>query len=139
MDTTQNDAEKVPIVDGSQPQQMYPGAPPHYNVQGYPPVQQQVIIRQAPLTDGPKDYLIEAILVTVCCFWPTGIVAIIKALDVQRASQTGDRQLAEINSVAARKFTCISLWVGIGVFIFTVILLAIYAVFLVNHIKSLDY
>lgn len=30
----------------------------------------------------PHDYLPIAVLTTVCCFWPTGIIAIIKAVKV---------------------------------------------------------
>lgn len=30
----------------------------------------------------PHDYLPIAVLTTVCCFWPTGIIAIIKAVQV---------------------------------------------------------
>lgn len=31
----------------------------------------------------PHDYLPIAVLTTVCCFWPTGIIAIIKAVQVR--------------------------------------------------------
>lgn len=31
-----------------------------------------------------KDYFIAAILVTIFCFWPLGIVAIVKALKVNQ-------------------------------------------------------
>lgn len=34
----------------------------------------------------PHDYLPIAVLTTVCCFWPTGIIAIIKAVQVGRLS-----------------------------------------------------
>lgn len=34
----------------------------------------------------PHDYLPIAVLTTVCCFWPTGIIAIIKAVQVNAAS-----------------------------------------------------
>uniref|UniRef100_H2ZTW3 Proline rich transmembrane protein 1 n=1 Tax=Latimeria chalumnae TaxID=7897 RepID=H2ZTW3_LATCH len=31
----------------------------------------------------PHDYLPIAVLTTICCFWPTGIIAIIKAVQVR--------------------------------------------------------
>lgn len=34
----------------------------------------------------PHDYLPIAVLTTVCCFWPTGIIAIIKAVQVGDSS-----------------------------------------------------
>lgn len=34
----------------------------------------------------PHDYLPIAVLTTVCCFWPTGIIAIIKAVQVRISS-----------------------------------------------------
>ncbi len=34
----------------------------------------------------PHDYLPIAVLTTVCCFWPTGIIAIIKAVQVNDTS-----------------------------------------------------
>lgn len=33
----------------------------------------------------PHDYLPIAVLTTVCCFWPTGIIAIIKAVQVSES------------------------------------------------------
>lgn len=31
---------------------------------------------------APHDYLPIAVLTTLCCFWPTGVVAIVKAVQV---------------------------------------------------------
>lgn len=38
----------------------------------------------------PHDYLPIAVLTTVCCFWPTGIIAIIKAVQVIEPRQSSD-------------------------------------------------
>ena len=35
----------------------------------------------------PPDYFGRAIFVTLCCFWPTGILAIMKASDVSTLSR----------------------------------------------------
>lgn len=37
----------------------------------------------------PHDYLPIAVLTTVCCFWPTGIIAIIKAVQVSKIDSAG--------------------------------------------------
>lgn len=128
-----NTEEKVPLGDG---QQTYPVMPPEYTQQNNMPVQ-HVIVRQPALTDPPKDYLVQAILVTICCFWPTGIFAIIKAMDVQRASQMGDRDLATRSSASARKFVCISLWVGLACVVLSLIVCVLYVVFIINLTKQL--
>lgn len=38
----------------------------------------------------PHDYLPIAVLTTVCCFWPTGIIAIIKAVQVIEPRPSSD-------------------------------------------------
>lgn len=39
----------------------------------------------------PHDYMPIAVLTTICCFWPTGIIAIFKA--VQVCGGGGDKRL----------------------------------------------
>lgn len=63
--------------------------------------------------DAPKDYLIPAILVTVFCCLPIGIVAIVKSVNVRRSIENGDFATAEESSKAAKKWTIIALIVGI--------------------------
>ncbi|XP_038053015.1 proline-rich transmembrane protein 1-like [Patiria miniata] len=106
------------------PQVMYPPgqAPPAYSTA--PPVQ-YIIQNPQPLVNPPNDYFIQAILVTVFCFWPTGIIAIIKALDSRRAAQTGDAQNAQLSSQAARKMSLISLFVGIAILVVIAIIIVI--------------
>ncbi|XP_071812810.1 proline-rich transmembrane protein 1-like [Apostichopus japonicus] len=123
---------KVPVHDNPVP---YQDVPPQYAPQGSFPAQ-QVMIRQPPLTDPPRDYFVEALLVTICCFWPTGIVAIIKASEVQQAAGRGDRDIAERSSVSARKFVCLSLWLGVACLALVLLLCALYVVFLINLISE---
>ena len=40
----------------------------------------------------PPDYFTRAIFVTLCCFWPTGILAIMKASDVSIQEQKSDSE-----------------------------------------------
>lgn len=35
----------------------------------------------------PHDYMPIAVLTTICCFWPTGIIAIFKAVQVEGESR----------------------------------------------------
>ena len=45
-------------------------------------VQQPMMVPGAASMGPPQDYMCAAIFVTLCCFWPTGIIAIMKANDV---------------------------------------------------------
>ncbi|KAH9490122.1 hypothetical protein Btru_045016 [Bulinus truncatus] len=50
----------------------------------HPPVTRQPIISTRQVGGTPyRDYMTAAILVTLCCFWPTGILAILRASDVE--------------------------------------------------------
>ncbi|XP_078502057.1 proline-rich transmembrane protein 1 isoform X1 [Lissotriton helveticus] len=71
---------------------------------------------------APHDYLPIAVLTTICCFWPTGIIAIIKAVQVRTAIARGDIISAEIASREARNFSFISLAVGIAAMVLCTIL-----------------
>ncbi|CAM9579753.1 unnamed protein product [Lampetra fluviatilis] len=62
----------------------------------------------------PHDYLPIAVFSTVCCFWPTGVFAILKAVQARAALLRGDVLAAEIASRQARNFAFISLAVGIA-------------------------
>jgi len=128
---TQNGEEKVPFIDAEETEPN----PPEYSEQSYP--REQFIIRPPPITDGPKDYLVQAILVTLFCCWPIGIVAIFKALEVQRASRAGNRELAMVSSVAARKMVRISLIVGIIMNITAVVIWTSYIGFVISHANNL--
>ncbi|XP_071812809.1 proline-rich transmembrane protein 1-like [Apostichopus japonicus] len=123
---------KVHLIDNQEP---YQDEPPQYDTEGSFPAQ-QVMIRQPPLTDPPRDYFAEAILVTICCFWPTGIVAIIKASEVQQAAARGDRDMAERSSVSARKFVCLTLGIGVACLVLVLLLCVLYAVFLINLLSE---
>ena len=85
-----------------------------------------------PERPRPDNYLAFAIVMTVLFFPPTGIVAIVKAAQVDSLYNQGRYEEAEAMSLAARKFSRISLWVGIGIialyallyFLYTIVLLA---------------
>ena len=72
----------------------------------------------------PKNYLIESILVTIFCCWPTGIAAIIFAAQVNTHWVAGRADEALKSSNSARTWTLVSFIVGlvamIGYFIFVI-------------------
>lgn len=61
----------------------------------------------------PKNYLIEAILVTLCCCQPFGIVGIVFASQVNSKYATGDYLGAEQASRDAKKWLTIGAVSGI--------------------------
>ncbi|XP_069054118.1 proline-rich transmembrane protein 1 [Lepisosteus oculatus] len=81
----------------------------------------------------PHDYLPIAVLTTVCCFWPTGIIAIIKAVQVRTAIARGDMVSAEIASREARNFSFISLAVGIASMVLCTILTVVVIIASQHH------
>ncbi|KAJ3609356.1 hypothetical protein NHX12_023879 [Muraenolepis orangiensis] len=82
---------------------------------------------------APHDYLPIAVLTTVCCFWPTGIIAIIKAVQVRTAIARGDMVTAEIASREARNFSFISLAVGIASIVLCTILTVVVIIASQHH------
>lgn len=60
-----------------------------------------------------KNYLVESILVTLCCCLPFGIVAIVYAAQVNSKLALGDGSGAEASSQKARKWALIALILGL--------------------------
>ena len=69
----------------------------------------------------PKNHLAEAILVTLCCCLPFGIVAIAYAAQVNGKYMAGDVYGAQVASANAKKWC----WVGFGFGIIGTIIYAI--------------
>jgi len=68
---------------------------------------------------GPKgpfseNWLVEAILVTLLCCLPFGVVGIIFAAQVNTKQQAGDMEGAEKARRDAAKWTKIGFWVGLA-------------------------
>lgn len=87
------------------------------------PQQQQ---RQQQLNYVP-NYLVQAILVTLFCCLPFGIVAIVQAAQVNSKLQANDQAGALEASEKAKKWCWVSLWVGlsIGAIYFLIIFIGI--------------
>ncbi|XP_070539141.1 proline-rich transmembrane protein 1-like [Ptychodera flava] len=78
-----------------------------------------------PMNNPPNDHLVLAILACIFCFWPLGLVAIIKALDVHHAVLAGDLERATDSANKANEFAVASIVLGIFIIIPGSILLAL--------------
>jgi hypothetical protein len=79
---------------------------------GYPP---QHVGYATPYSSGvaPKSYLVEAILVTLCCCLPFGIAGIVYAAQVNSKFQAGDFAGAAAAAESAKKWVLIGFITGI--------------------------
>lgn len=61
------------------------------------------------------NYLVQAILVTIFCCLPFGIVGIVFAAQVNGKLSAGDYQGAVQASQNAKKWTMLGFWIGLGI------------------------
>ena len=92
---------------------------------------------------GPKgpfseNWLVEAILVTLLCCLPFGVVGIIFAAQVNTKQQAGDSEGAEKARKEAAKWTKIGFWVGLGVIVLYVLFWLVLGVSFLGAAKSID-
>lgn len=73
----------------------------------------------------PKNYLVESILVTMCCCQPLGIVGIVFASQVNSKYDSGDFNGAQQASKDAKKWITWGFGIGLAL---TLLILAFYAV-----------
>lgn len=89
---------------------------PPYN-QPYGPQHPQYAPGQQPYNGGvppcPPTYLVWAIIATVCCCTPLGIVAIIYAANIKNAYYRGDYMKAQRNSSRAQAWIIAAIVLGI--------------------------
>ncbi|XP_029202049.1 proline-rich transmembrane protein 1-like [Acropora millepora] len=80
------------------------------------------IMRQAvQLTTIPEDHCMLAWFACLCCFWPVGIIAVIKSTRVQSHLARGDVDSARIASAEAKKYALIAVCIGAALFVFAVL------------------
>ncbi|WP_078657868.1 CD225/dispanin family protein [Streptomyces rimosus] len=91
-----------------------PPPPPQYQPQYGPGYQQYA--------RPPQNYLVPAILVTLLCFLPTGIAAIVFATQANAKFNTGDYAGAEQAAGKAKMWTFISL--GVGLFVMLIVIIS---------------
>ena len=86
------------------------------------------LLHEADAIGAPQripNYLIPAILTTVLCCLPFGIVAIIYAAQVNGKVQAGDIQGAMDSSSKAKMWTWLSFGIGLGVTLIYVVFMVI--------------
>lgn len=66
------------------------------------------------------NYLTQAILVTLCCCLPLGIVAILKANKVNEFVAAGNFHAAHLSSLEAKKWCWIAFGLGLPITLFLV-------------------
>lgn len=112
---------------GQQPygQQPYPSAPPPggYGQPGYGP----------PPGQAPDNNLVWAILCTVLCCLPLGIVAIVKSTQVNNLWAQGQYEQAQKAADDAKKFAMWGAIVGVAV---TVIIIIFYVIIIAAAVSS---
>lgn len=74
-------------------------------------MEQQDNIRPGDVQSPPENYLVWAILSTILCCLPLGIVSIIKSTEVNKKWQEGDFAGAQKSSEDAKKY---AIWAAIG-------------------------
>ena len=90
------------------------GAPPSYGAtEGDQPA--RVVYVQAPRQPGSpaKDYFGLSLFTLLCCFWPLGLIALIKSVEVRRHNDDGMYDDARKASKDARLFNKIGIIIGI--------------------------
>jgi 4-amino-4-deoxy-L-arabinose transferase-like glycosyltransferase len=92
---------------------------------------------------GPKgpfseNWLVEAILVTLLCCLPFGVVGIIFAAQVNTKQQAGDMEGAEKSRREAAKWTKLGFWIGLGVLVLYVLFWLVLGVSFLGAASSMD-
>ena len=98
-------------------------------VGGQPVGQAQIVYAQSPVIPEHEspDHFVLAILATIFCCFPLGLIGILKSNECRSARERGDRDAAYQHSRSAKKFSLIAVGCGIAVY---VLIVAIYAVLL---------
>ncbi|MFT3904607.1 MAG: CD225/dispanin family protein [Niabella sp.] len=76
-----------------------------------------------PYQKPPENYMVWAILSTIFCCMPLGIVSIVKASQVNSRFTSGDYIGAESSSKEARKWAIITAIVGVVIYVLYIIVL----------------
>lgn len=98
------------------PQTQHYGNQPMYGGQGQTVVVAQPVPSTMIVTTAqprPSNWLIPAILACLCCFWPTGICAIVAACNANSAADSGNMQSAEQSARTARNLTILTVVLGV--------------------------
>ena len=91
-----------------------------------------------PIGPFSENWLVEAILVTLLCCLPFGVVGIIFAAQVNTKQQAGDMEGAEKSRREAAKWTKIGFWVGLGCIILYFLFWVVFGVAILGGAASMN-
>ncbi|ESO89461.1 hypothetical protein LOTGIDRAFT_234304 [Lottia gigantea] len=115
-----------------QPEVVYhsnPAYPPHtYSTKPYVVINQPVN-RDAVIQFRPNDYFPFSLFTCLCCFCPTGLVALYYSWKSRKASRRLDFNLALEDGKCAKTLGIVSLVIGIILIIMGIILLIVFYAF----------
>ncbi|KAL8618951.1 hypothetical protein ACOMHN_018334 [Nucella lapillus] len=113
-----------------------PSAPGYYGQQpqgysgggGY--AYQQTVVMSQPVSRGMAvgtvpDHMGLAIFTTICCCWPLGLVAIMRAHESRRAVERGDVSAANTYSMEARRYSMWAIGGGIVSIVLAVVIIVV--------------
>lgn len=121
-----------------QPYGQQPYGQPAYYQQPYGYPQGYGMPVGPPPGPKPPNHLAWAIF-SIFLFWPTAIVAIIKATSVDSAWQTGRYGEAQESSNSARTFCLVSTIIGVAWLVITVILVIVAFAAVDDYVPRYDY
>lgn len=81
---------------------------------------------------APPNYLVQSILVTLCCCLPFGIPAIVFASRVDSAARSGDLAGAQLASDSAKKWCWIGFITGLAVWLLSTLIYIVFFLLLVG-------
>ncbi|XP_041366607.1 proline-rich transmembrane protein 1-like [Gigantopelta aegis] len=130
-------AQQGPVPGYTQPPQPYmSGYTTHFGPNSAVVVQQPMLAPGGVPMAAPQDYMCAAIFVTLCCFWPTGIIAIMKANDSRVAMARNDVMSAHSSAKSAKTMINISIIVGIIAIILTAVIIGLYIGLVLSNLNS---
>ena len=112
MDISFSDGETIRLAVGNKQRVIDELETRRESLQVAPQYQPQQPVSSVP--EMPKINLFMAILITICCFLPFGIVGIIKASKVGRLYARGEYQAAEKYAKSANKWIALAFWIGLA-------------------------
>ncbi|XP_041465739.1 proline-rich transmembrane protein 1-like [Lytechinus variegatus] len=98
---------------------------------------QAQVMGQARFGQQPNDHLLFAILTTVFCCIPCGIVAIVKSVDVRNKWLVGDVVGATQSARAAKRYSVCSLVFGVLFFCSYVGIMGAFAIYSIKAMKEM--
>lgn len=107
-------------------QQFYQGTPGGLVVTGQPGNIMMPLSSQD--TTIPDDHKILAWFACLCCFWPVGIIAVLKSTQVHSHLARGDVNSARIASADVKKYARIAVCIGTSFFVFSFVLITIFLI-----------